>query len=227
MLAVPVCLNMLGGFQLAADFRQALALVQIVEVCSRSCGESWKDKPPVNCLSCFLGFAAPRLVIVSTNEQELVGKLATHHVRYNGHILRRKRHIHRILAGKVNAGPGGVALAQGEGFFRLALNDTMPTMNFAACKEAFFSIRRNALQALHLTLCISDGNEQRACPVLPYASQCGNALAQQIRMLRRTRLCGVQLILGFLCRRCLPLGELSVALLAYGRLPLLQCLFFC
>ena len=62
MLAVRVCLNMFDSSQLAADFWQALALVQIVEVCSHSCGEGWEDKPPVNRLRCFLGFAAAVII---------------------------------------------------------------------------------------------------------------------------------------------------------------------
>lgn len=84
----------------------------------------------------------------------------------------------------MDAGSGSVTFADGERLFRLALNDEMPAVDFAASEETLFSVRGYALQRLHVAGSVLDRNEQHTISVLPYIRKRGNAFALQIWVFR-------------------------------------------
>ena len=67
-------------------------------------------------------------------------------------IICRKGDKHRIAPGKVDAGPGGVALTDKQRLVGIAGDEEGAALNLAACQKAFCSIRENALYALNCAL---------------------------------------------------------------------------
>lgn len=166
-----------GRIQLAAEFLQTFALVEVVEVRSRSYSESRKDKPRLGLLRGLLPLAAARFVIVAAYENGFFRELVAYSSRHEKEIVCRKSDIHRAFTGKMNAGSGGVALANGERFFRFALDNEMPAVDSAAGEKAFLAVFENTLQALQLARHIPYRHKQRSVLRLTDFAKWRNAFA--------------------------------------------------
>ena len=130
------------------DFFKAFALVQVVEVCSGSRAEGREDKQRLGDVCRLLSFAAAGFVVVAANQYGFIGKSAP---RYFGHyreVMGRKNHVHRTVIGKMDTGSGGVSFAEGNRFFRFALDDEISTGDKATSQKAFLPVLVDALQAL-------------------------------------------------------------------------------
>ena len=138
---------MFRGFQLATNLLQSFALVEVVEVRSRSCGKGRENYPRLGLLRGLLSLAAARFIIVAANENGFVWMLTPYNSRNMRQIDCRKSHKDRTFTGKMNTGSGGIPLADNKRMFRLALDKKISAGNSSTSEKAFLSIGEYALQA--------------------------------------------------------------------------------
>ena len=124
--------------------------MQVVEIFARSCGKGRQNKACLCRLRCFLSFATTCFIIIAANHDRGVRERAPHDICHDRQIVGRECHIHGTVAGKMDTGSSGVSFTKGKGFFRLAGNNEMSSLNFSAHEKALRSVRSDVLQALYL-----------------------------------------------------------------------------
>ena len=101
----------------------ALNLVEVIEICAIAAGKVGKHKLSVCESGRFLAFLAPGFVIVAADDDCLVWESVSCRFGDHGHIIDGESHMNRPASGKMDACASGKALADGNGLFRLPLNN--------------------------------------------------------------------------------------------------------
>ena len=223
-------------FQLRADGLNAFNLVKVIKIRTVVVGEVGKQKLSVCEAGCILPLPESGFVIVAANDDGLVRKAFFHGLGHSREIVCGKGHINRPACGKMDTCACGKPLTNGNGLFRLPLNDELSSRYLAAHEKTLCSIRIDALQTLQIVCGIHNRNKQRAVPCLPYAFQSCNALAVQIGMVGVAPSCRVPFLSGQLSCFSMAFGIFRFALPLYGVLTFPPCgkfghgkrlLFFC